>query len=338
MDSRDNPLYWSFSCGNWFMTQVRVSLLVPLIVICLCFKPGPIVLGLAVGGILLAMLLLHEFSHILAVRMTGGIGNEILIWPLGGLAFVQPAGNFRSQFLTPVAGPLSNLIVCVLVFAPVWRASAFPEVLNPLVLPRVEFTASSWPTDLFLLIFWCNWLLLLTNILPVFPMDGIRMVLAVLKSRTDVESAAEMALKISFGAALLIATGGLFFDKSLVVFFGAAVGVLSILEWIQMRSAEALDDSFMGYDFSQGYTSLERSAKQNQPAGRKRVSWIQGWRERRKAAKERRARLQDEEAQQQLDLILQKVHLNGIDSLSDAERRQLIRASARLRERGKQAD
>jgi hypothetical protein len=42
-----------------------------------------------------------------------------------------------------------------------------------------------------------------------------------------------------------------------------------------------------------------------------------------------------EQAQQQLDAILAKVHQNGISSLTDAERRQLIRASARLRDRDK---
>ena len=34
MDSRDNPLFWSIPCGNWFMTRVRVSLLVPLDPLC----------------------------------------------------------------------------------------------------------------------------------------------------------------------------------------------------------------------------------------------------------------------------------------------------------------
>ena len=64
------------------------------------------------GAIFLASLLVHEFCHVFAVRLTGGVGNEVLIWPLGGLAFVQPAGHFRSQFFTPAAGPFANLIVC----------------------------------------------------------------------------------------------------------------------------------------------------------------------------------------------------------------------------------
>jgi stage IV sporulation protein FB len=339
MDSRDNPVYWSISCGNWFMTHVRVSLFVPVIVLAICWRLGlpNLRVALAFGGILVVSLLIHEFSHILAVRWTGGIGNEILIWPLGGLAFVQPAGTFRSQFLTPAAGPLSNLLLCTLVLAPVWRDGALPHLLNPFLFP-LDSLHQIWARDLFVLIFWCNWVLLLANILPVFPLDGIRMVLAILKSRTDVESAAEMAIRISFIVAGFVMLVGLGLDGSWIVFFGAVVFILSLLEWIQMRTAETLDDSFMGYDFSQGYTSLERSTRQNQPPVRRRPGLIESWRERRRAARELRARLEEEQVQQQLDAILEKVHQHGIGSLSDAERRQLNRASSRLRDRGKQAE
>jgi len=337
MDSRDNPVYWSFSCGNWFMTHVRVSLLVPLIVVGLCLRLHDWKLGLLFGAILFVSLLIHEFSHILAVRWTGGVGNEVLIWPMGGLALVQPAGNFRSQFLTPAAGPLSNFALCGIVLAPVWRSGGFPRLLNPFTFP-LEGLHEPWANDLFALIFWCNWILLLANLLPVFPLDGIRMLLAVLKNRTDVESAADMAIRISFVVAGLIMGVGLFvIDSAWIVFFGALTMFLSLHEWFQMRTSDTLDDSFMGYDFSQGYTSLERSNKQNQPVARRRQGWLERWRERRRTAKEQRARLEAEQAQQQLDAILAKVHLNGISSLTDAERRQLIRASARLRDRDKPA-
>ena len=98
MDSRDNPVYLSFSCGNWFMTHVRVSVLVPLIAIGLCFQLHDAKLGFLFGLILFVSLLIHEFSHILAVRWTGGVGNEILIWPLGGLClFSRRAISARSS-------------------------------------------------------------------------------------------------------------------------------------------------------------------------------------------------------------------------------------------------
>ena len=334
MDSRDNPVYLSISCGNWFMTHVRVSVLVPLVVVGLCFQVHDAKLGLLFGAILFLSLLIHEFSHILAVRLTGGVGNEILIWPLGGLALVQPAANFRSQFLTPAAGPLANLTLCAIVAAPAWRAGAFPKLLDPFLFPAPLH--ENLAADVFALVFWCNWILLLANLLPVFPLDGIRMVLAVLKNRTDVESAAETSIRISFLCAGLIMVLALYpLDSAWIEAFGAVAMILSLVEWFQMRTADTLDDSFMGYDFSQGYTSLERSNKPNQAAARRRQGWLERWRERRRAAKEQRARTNAEQAQQQLDEILAKVHLNGISSLSEAERRLLIRASARLRDRDK---
>ena len=96
------------------------------------------------------------------------------------------------------------------------------------------------------------------------------MVLAVLKNRIDIESAADSAIRISFVVAGLIMLVGLLFDSAWVVFFGALAMFLSLFEWFQMRTADTLDDSFMGYDFSQGYTSLERSDRPNhRPAAAK---------------------------------------------------------------------
>lgn len=346
MDSRDNPVYLSFSCGNWFMTHVRVSVLVPVMVLGLCLQLHDLKLGLVFGAILFVSLVVHEFAHILAVRWTGGVGNEILIWPLGGLALVQPAANFRSQFLTPAAGPLSNLAISLMVAAPVWRSWEAPgKLLNPFVFPipgphdQIPGLHDPVAPQIFVLIFWCNWILFLANMMPVFPLDGIRMVLAVLKNRTELDSAAETAIRISLLFSGLIMLGGLFaLDSAWIVTFGAVGMILSLYEYFQMRTADTLDDSFMGYDFSQGYTSLERSNKPGQPQGRRRPGWLERWRERRRAAKELRAKLDAEQAQQQLDEILAKVHLNGIDSLTDAERRLLNRASARLRDRDKNTD
>jgi stage IV sporulation protein FB len=337
MDSRDNLLFWSFPCGNWFMTRIRVSLIVPLLIVCAMPKFGW-KLALVGGAIFLASLLIHELAHIFAVRLTGGVGNEVLIWPLGGLAFVQPAANFRSQFLTPAAGPMANLAVCGVTgtFCQVWK---FPTILNPLIFPLDPSLAleGNWQADVLKMAFWCTWILLWVNLLPVFPLDGIRMTLAVLKTRVDIESAVDSAIRISFVVSVLAMLAGLLFDSSWVVFFGSLVLVYTVFEWVQLRTSDTLDDSFMGYDFSQGYTSLERSARQDQPPGKRRKSWLESWREKRRTEKERRARVEVELAQQQLDAILEKVHQQGMNSLSDAERRQLARASARLRDRGKQA-
>ena len=89
----------------------------------------------------------------------------------------------------------------------------------------------------------------------------------------------------------------------------------------------------MGYDFSQGYTSLER----NEPSRpERRPGLLQRWKEKRRMEKQRRDRQEQEHVAQQLDAILEKVHARGIESLSEAERRVLDSASSRLRDQGKQ--
>jgi len=87
MHNYRNPLYWSFPCGTWFQTQVRISFFLPLLLILLCFQLKDLPLALVFGGVFFLSILLHEFGHVIAARMTGGSGDEILIWPLGGLAF-----------------------------------------------------------------------------------------------------------------------------------------------------------------------------------------------------------------------------------------------------------
>ena len=124
---------------------------------------------------------------------------------------------------------------------------------------------------------------------------------------------------------------GLFvLDSAWIVFFGAVAMFLSLVEWFQMRTADTLDDSFMGYDFSQGYTSLERSNKPNQPAA---AAVRDGSRPGASAAASPRNSGPASTRNRRSSSSTRswpKFTSNGISSLTDAERRQLIRASARL--------
>src|SRR2546423_4898309 len=56
---------------------------------------------------LFAIVLLHEFGHALACRQTGGVANRIVLWPLGGIAFVSPPRRTtlpaRSMSIPPAA-------------------------------------------------------------------------------------------------------------------------------------------------------------------------------------------------------------------------------------------
>ena len=83
---------------------------------------------------LFGIVLLHEFGHCFGGRAVGGEATEVLIWPLGGLAFVDVPHNWRAHTVTAAAGPAVNVALCVLT-AGVLIGAGFWPALNPLYDP-----------------------------------------------------------------------------------------------------------------------------------------------------------------------------------------------------------
>jgi Zn-dependent protease len=111
--------------------------------------------------LLFLMVLLHEFGHALACRQVGGVANRIVLWPLGGVAFVNPPQRPGATLWSIVAGPLVNVVLLV--------------VLSPISLLSRSFGwAHTWPNvDRLLQAAWfINLGLLVFNMLPVYPLDG----------------------------------------------------------------------------------------------------------------------------------------------------------------------
>jgi stage IV sporulation protein FB len=100
-------------------------------------------------------------------------------------------------------------------------------------------------------------------------------------------------------------------------------------QWIVLETGG--EESLFGYDFSEGYTSLERD--QPAPPPRRRQSWFQRWLQRRAERKMRREQETREAEERRMDELLEKVQRVGMQGLTDEERRFLIRASARYRNR-----
>lgn len=333
MNQHESPLYWSIPCGTWYETRVRVSVFFPLIALIIWYRMGDLRLGLVFSAVLLLSVLFHEFGHVLAARLTQGSGNDIFIWPWGGLATVQTGGNLQSRIITPAAGPIVNAIICGITAWPVMHQQRLPELLNPLIFPLPDL-GPNLLGDTLVLTFWANWVLFCINLIPVYPLDGGRIVQAILSAKFGSETANEFYLRIGFVVGMLAMLAGLMLKRPdlgiWLVTIGALVLILNLNEVVQLRTSDSYDDSFMGYDFSQGYTSLEKAEGAGKP---RRVGFYKRWKEKRRAERKRQLLERDAEVQQQLDVLLQKVHDKGIESLTDDERRQLKRASAHLREK-----
>lgn len=329
MNQRENPLFWSVSLGRWFSTDVRVSWYFPLLWIVFVLKFG-LAYGTAIECVLLVSVLLHEFGHVFGARWTGGQADEILIWPLGGLAFVQLARNFRSQFLTTAAGPLVNFAICAVTLPHVLSTIYGPHCWNPFILPiPMDAFGKHLLSDLTVITFSLNWMSLVINLIPAHPLDGGQMLRAILSSRMGPLAGAEWAAKIGFVAAICLGLVGVF-DKELMWLFGLALFlvVMTMQELQRIQYGEMVDDSEFGYDFSQGYTSLERSSPTTQEP---RVSIWQRWKRQREDERRRKESEQEQEAEAQLDAILAKLHEGGMAALTSSEKRILERASAKYR-------
>ena len=84
--------------------------------------------------VLFGIVLLHEFGHCFGARHVGGDAKEILIWPLGGLAYVDVPHNPRAHFITVAAGPGVNVVICLVCAIGMAGAGYLPN-LNPLREP-----------------------------------------------------------------------------------------------------------------------------------------------------------------------------------------------------------
>ncbi len=338
MNNRHNPLFWSFGAGTWSGVRLRISWLMPIVLVGVLFA-----FHLRLGGafflILFVSVLLHEIGHILAARATEGTGDEILLWPVGGLAFVE-SSTPRSQVLTAAAGPLVNLLLCVLFLPAVLASHSMPEVFNPLVVPfeKDKFGTLNLISDVQVLTFWVNYMCLLVNLIPAYPLDGGQILRTSLTARMGGGMGTEVAIRIAIAFALIMSVADLLFFGHLVLLMIAfMIILLAMQEHNQLQSSETFDDSFMGYDFSQGYTSLERSdSVPPRPQGRRGL--LTRWLAHRRAEKQRRLQEQQQQSELQLDAILAKVHERGLTSLSPSEKRLLKSASNRYRGKGSAAD
>jgi hypothetical protein len=293
--------------------------------------PRDLQVGAALGGCLLAAVLCHELAHVFAVRLTGGAANELLLWPLGGVARLS-ASSASTPVATAFAGAIANLLVCLICLPALLRSGAGWSLLNPLEVPPADFTAEPGHA-LLTLFFFANWLLVAANLTPAAPFTAGRLLDAALTARFGQNLGQQMLWRVGMAAGFLMIVAAVPLDAVWLCAIGAGLAAYNLRESMRQQISDTFDESFMGYDFSQGYTSLERSVPVETEV---RPGLVQRWRSRRRVVREQRLRQRAEQEEKELDILLAKVHTYGIDSLTDSERRTLKRAASRYRGRTKE--
>lgn len=189
--------------------------------------------GAAISGVvfilaLFACVLAHELGHALAARRYGIATRDITLLPIGGVARLERMPEEpRQELWVALAGPLVSVVISLALFTGLaLRASIVPLGLD---LTQGSFAERLMVINLFIAIF---------NLIPAFPMDGGRVLRALLATRYEYTHATHMAASIGQGLAFLFGFLGLFGNPFLLfIAFFVWIGAAQESSMVQMKSA-----------------------------------------------------------------------------------------------------
>jgi len=174
--------------------------------------------GVAFILVIFICVVLHEFGHALMARRYGIKARDIILLPIGGVARLEKLPTNPIQELwVALAGPAVNVVIVVALFF--WlRITASLEPLQSLTITAGPFMERIMAVNIFMIIF---------NMIPAFPMDGGRVLRALLATRKEYGRATQIAASIGQGIAILFGFIGLFYNPfllfiALFVWIGAA--------------------------------------------------------------------------------------------------------------------
>lgn len=282
--------------------------------------------------ILFLLVLIHEFGHCLACRRVGGEANEIVMWPLGGLAMCRPPRNWRASLITTLGGPATHLPIGIALAGALIALGAPTGVLlpNPLAVMKSLalypdfFQGSDWWLKYAVWIAYISnaTLFLFNMLLIMFPMDAGRVVQELLWRKIGYRRSMEIATTIGLVLAVFVGMSSMLITPPLTMLFSIAVfaGVTCFMERRKLSMIDTAGEEWKGasagFDDEPGYaTALKR--QQMDSDTREKVRRVE--------------REEAEQQQQEMDRILAKISQSGMASLSRKEQNFLQRESERKR-------
>lgn len=204
-------MQWSITVGQIAGTAIRIH------VTFLLFLLWIAVSDYSTGGLeaakfsvvfivlIFACVVAHEFGHILTARTFGVKTPEVILFPIGGVANMEriPEDPWQ-ELLIAIAGPMVNVVIAALLILLGGLAAGDLQATNleqATLVQRLAFT---------------NIALVVFNLVPAFPMDGGRVLRALLAMRLGLQRATAIAAKLGQAFAFLFVVAGLFLNPMLI--------------------------------------------------------------------------------------------------------------------------
>jgi len=204
---------WSITVASVGGTRIKIHLtfLLLLVWIGLSYyaRGGSSAAFEGVGFILTLFLcvLLHELGHVFAARRYGIPTPDITLLPIGGVARLSRMPEKPSEeIVVAIAGPLVTLAIALVLFVVIGRI-ADPWDISRLDDPGIGFAMKIMTANIVILLF---------NLIPAFPMDGGRVLRAILASRMTYARATAISASIGQGFALILGFLGLLYNPLLI--------------------------------------------------------------------------------------------------------------------------
>lgn len=175
----------------------------------------------------------HELCHSLVAKRFGIKVREITLLPIGGVASMTKMPEKPAQeLLISIAGPMSNIAVIIVFFFPLKYLLGSEVLFHPI-------STKSWPLT-FAYVYWINLALAGFNLLPAFPMDGGRVLRALLATRMGYQKATRIAVSFGHAFALIFAYFGIIKFNVVLVFIAVFIYLAATNEELQVDIKEAL--------------------------------------------------------------------------------------------------
>ena len=205
---------WSTKIGTFAGIDVYVHTTFLMLVAWVAFahwqtehSVGAAARGVAFILALFGCVVLHEFGHALTAKRFGIRTRDITLLPIGGLARLERMPDDpRQELWVALAGPAVNVVIAAALFVVLFVTGSFAPI-GTLSVTGGSFFVRLMTVNVFLVVF---------NMLPAFPMDGGRVLRALLAIRMEYTRATQLAANIGQGMALLFGLVGLFFNPFLL--------------------------------------------------------------------------------------------------------------------------
>lgn len=195
----------------------------------------------------------HELCHSLVAKYFGIDVREITLLPIGGVSSMAKMPEKPSQeLLISIAGPLSNIVVILVFYFPMRYLLGADILFHPL-------STQTWPL-VAAYIYWINLVLAGFNLLPAFPMDGGRILRAILATRLGFRKATRIAVNFGHIFALIFAYFGVVRFNIILIFIAIFIYMSASSEELQVNIKETLKKFRVRDILPRDFVSLESDA------------------------------------------------------------------------------